>query len=55
MSDSEQILGRASVAALDRARELMSTEPQSLEPLDPGLEDDVPEFAVSARNVRAPA
>lgn len=51
MADSEQVLGRASGGALARACQPIDAEPSPPAPLEPGVDDDLPEFSSSARPV----
>lgn len=55
MTDSEQVLGRATGGALERACQPVDAEPAPLLPLDPGEDDDLPEFSTSARPERVAA
>lgn len=55
MTDSEQVLGRASGGALERACQPMEAEPRPTVPLDPGADDELPEFVISARSVEVAA
>ena len=48
-TDSEQVLGRASGDALAKACALTDADVKPPEPLDPGLDDDLPVFAMSTR------
>lgn len=51
MTDSEHVLGRSSGGALERACQPMEADPSPTVPLDPGVDDELPEFVSSARPV----
>ena len=55
LTDSEQVLGRASSDALARACKPRKVDPKPLPPMEPGLDDELPEFTTSLDTPEIPS
>lgn len=55
LTDSHQVFGRTADGALGRACVVSDAEPAPPEPLDPGLDDELPVFSTSERHLGAAA